>query len=513
MTQRTFVLIAAFIFASAPACGGNGGGDGDGGDAPDTADDSPGDPAQDDGPADAPDGDGAGDVPADTPADPVEDSDPCAGVTCSGHGDCAVVGGEPQCRCETGYHAEGLECVEDTVDCAGAEVLCVDDTAGPSQEYDTIQAAVDEAGAGDMVLVFEGAYEGFQVERGGDPGSPLVIRANGTNVVIDRDGPTGDGVRLQNVSYVTLEGFRITGVSDRGVAHRGATPETPSHGLIIRSNTVESSGTEGMYLSEVADSLVEGNRITGAGASGADRTHGIYLANAGSDNTTLRGNIISGSGTAGIHFNGDLSVGGDGIISGLVVEDNIIHGNGQNGLNMDGVQDSLIRNNVIYGNASNGIRAYAIDAAEGPTGLVIVNNTIHVPDGAGWCVRITEDLGGNVVFNNILMNDDDSNGSIALDDTSGFASASNAVVDSFTPDRDDTYLSLTEWQALGYDAGSFLATPAALFTDASSGDYLILEGCAAVDAGLDAFEGHDAPDADIRGNPRTGAVDLGAYEL
>jgi hypothetical protein len=55
-----------------------------------------------------------GDVtPIDTP------DDPCMGVTCSGHGDCAVVGSDTAvCLCDPGYHADGDDCVE-TV--AGAE--------------------------------------------------------------------------------------------------------------------------------------------------------------------------------------------------------------------------------------------------------------------------------------------------------------------------------------------------------------------------------------------------------
>jgi nitrous oxidase accessory protein NosD len=477
------------------ACGGGSGAASDGGAADHPGGDAPG--GGDGGHTDGPTPDGAG---------------PCAGVTCSDHGQCAVVGGAAVCQCDSGYHAAGLACEEDDVDCAAANVRCVDDTPGPTQEYATIQAAVDDARAGDLVLVFDGSYAGFQVTTSGGPGAPLVVRAQASGAVIDADGPTGDGIRLENVSHVTIAGFHIVGVTDRGLAHRGATPEAPVHGLIIRGNTIQDSGTEGMYLSEVADSLVEGNTITGAGASGADRTHGIYLANAGSKGTTLRGNVISGSGTAGIHFNGDLSVGGDGIISGLVVEENVIFDNGQNGLNLDGVQDSVIRNNVIHGNAENGIRAYAIDGAAGPKGLVIVNNTIHVPAGAGWCVRITEDGATNVVFNNILINEDADNGSIALDATAGFQSANNAVVDSFTPDRDDTYLTLAEWQALGYDSGSFVATAAALFTDAASGDYVTKAGAPAVGAGLLSFAGHAAPTTDIRGNARTAPVDVGAYE-
>ncbi len=435
----------------------------------------------------------------------------CDGVDCSGHGTCFIIAGSASCDCDAGFHAEGVTCVVDSVDCGEAAVLCVDDTAGPNQEFATIQEAADVVAPGEVVLVFDGSYAGFDLTTSGTLSARVTVRALGTGAVIDSDGPNGYGVWLRNVSYVTIEGLRIVGVSERGVAHREASPTDPSVGLIIRGNTVQDAGREGMYLSEVSDSLIEGNSISGSGTSGADRTHGMYLANAGSDGTILRGNHIWGSGTAGIHFNGDLSIGGDGIISGLVIEENIIHDNGQNGLNMDGVQDSLVQNNLIYGNVSNGLRAYAIDGAEGPSGLVIVNNTFHVPAGAGWCVRITEDLGGSVVFNNILMNDGN-NGSIALDYTAGFVSANNAVVDTFTPDRDDSYLTLSEWQGLGYDAGSFVTTPSALFFDAAGGDYTLLPNSPAIDAGLTTFSSQAAPPADLTNTLRDPTPDIGAYE-
>ncbi|NMB75208.1 MAG: hypothetical protein GYA21_08765 [Myxococcales bacterium] len=37
-------------------------------------------------------------------------ADPCQGVTCSGHGICAISGGKAICACDKGYFAEGLEC-------------------------------------------------------------------------------------------------------------------------------------------------------------------------------------------------------------------------------------------------------------------------------------------------------------------------------------------------------------------------------------------------------------------
>ena len=50
-------------------------------------------------------------------------------------------------------------------------------------------------------------------------------------------------------------------------------------------------------------------------------------------------------------MNGDVSLGGDGIISNALVENNVIYDNGLgggSGINCDGVQDSVIRNNLIY---------------------------------------------------------------------------------------------------------------------------------------------------------------------
>jgi hypothetical protein len=40
-------------------------------------------------------------------------SSPCSGVDCGAYGSCVDVGGEAACDCQSGYHAEGLACVED----------------------------------------------------------------------------------------------------------------------------------------------------------------------------------------------------------------------------------------------------------------------------------------------------------------------------------------------------------------------------------------------------------------
>lgn len=45
----------------------------------------------------------------------INSEDPCNGVTCSNHGTCSDNEGNPICICETGYHAEGLSCLEDNI--------------------------------------------------------------------------------------------------------------------------------------------------------------------------------------------------------------------------------------------------------------------------------------------------------------------------------------------------------------------------------------------------------------
>jgi hypothetical protein len=79
-----------------------------------------------------------------------------------------------------------------------------------------------------------------------------------------------------------------------------------------------------------------------------------------------------------------------------------------------------------------------------------------------------------------------------------------------SPDGDATILDLAEWQALGYDTHSFVATPAQHFLVPGS-DFHLLASSAAVDAGTAA----GAPSFDLAGGPRPvgGGIDIGAYEV
>ena len=384
----------------------------------------------------------------------------------------------------------------------------VDDDRGPTQEYSSIQAAVNATRPGDTVLVHDGNYRGFAVYSGGTAASPVTIKAAGNGAVIDRPNGNGEGVTINNTHYIIIEGFTVSGMPRAGIASHKASAAWPMRGVIIRRNTVRDSGSTNIYLSQTADSLVERNL-----ASGSISSHGIYLANGGSDNTILHGNRCFGNAKNGIHFNGDSSMGGDGLHRGLIIENNILHGNTANGLDMDGVQDSLVRNNLIYDNGRNALRAFQIDGAAGPKNLKIINNTLLAAHDGGWALKMSQDLGGHTIFNNILLSDNDSTGSISVTN-SDFASNNNALSGRLSFDGETSVAGLNTWQAAGFDTGSFATTPAELFVSTASADYRLTAGAPAIDAGRAALNDVPAPLTDLVGAPRPQglAFDLGAYE-
>lgn len=391
--------------------------------------------------------------------------------------------------------------------CARAETLCVDDSPGPGQEFTAIQSAVDRAAPGDTVMVFDGEYDGFRVRRGGTSAAPLRIIAAGAAVIVSGDEPVDgeDSIYIANASYLVLEGFVVQrgGRDGYGIGAHDALPTAPMRGVVIRNNVVRDAGSTNIYLSQLADSIVEGNV-----ASGSLDSHGIYLSNAGSDGTVVRGNNCYDNAVNGIHFNGDLADTGDGLQSNLLVEGNILHRNDANGLNMDGVQDSVVRNNLVFHNGRHGLRAYAIDAAAGPVRLTIVNNTF-VGNG-GWAVKLTEDGGHHVVFNNILLSNQ---GSLAVDNRR-LASDRNLTQGDFSLDGEHHVLSLRQWQEAGYGDASRQVLPAALFVGPEVNDYRLLADSPAVDFGRFMLEDQIAPKTDLVGKKRPigNGYDAGALE-
>jgi hypothetical protein len=383
-----------------------------------------------------------------------------------------------------------------------------DQNAGTlSRPWRTLQHAADRVAAGDTILVRAGNYTGANFETSGTASRPIVLQAYpGEAPAITANNPaTPDGINLEGASYMTVQGFTVNARTRAGIR-----AVTCQH-VTIRDNHMDQNGYWGILTGFCDDLLIEHNT-----ASRSVHQHGIYVSNSG-DRPVIRGNVVWGNSANGIHMNGDGSEGGDGIITGALVEANVIYGNGAtggSGINMDGVQASIIRNNLLYDNHASGISAYQIDGGGPSTGNRILNNTVIVASNGRWALNIQDGARNTTLSNNILYNLGSYRGvlDISQDSLPGLASDYNTVMNRFTTNDGDTILTLAQWrQQTRLDAHSFVATPAQLFVDASHNDYRLSPSSLAINRGATLAE----VTTDIVGvmRPQGPAYDIGAYEF
>lgn len=371
-----------------------------------------------------------------------------------------------------------------------------------------IRTALTLVAPNDTIEVADGSYLGFDVDDiDGLPGQPITIRATGSAAVVTvtTDRPDNrDTIFITFSDWIVVDGLRASN------ANRAAVRIDQSHHVTVRNGVFANNGTWGIFTDFSDDTLLEDNTC-----SGSVGEHGIYVSNS-SDRPIVRGNHLFGNSRAGLHMNGDLSAGGDGIISGGLVENNVIHGNGVGGgagINMDGVHDTIVRNNLLYDNHATGIVAFREDGAQGPRGLQVLHNTVDQASNGRWALQIFDTTGAILVHNNVLYNRHAFRGSLNYGNATDVANTDSDynVLDRISPDGDATIFSLAQWQAMGHEPHSVVPGPlAALFVNANGGDYHLPAGSPAVDRGITL----PGVPVDIEGNPRPqgASSDAGAYE-
>jgi parallel beta-helix repeat protein len=395
-----------------------------------------------------------------------------------------------------------------------------DNNAGDQNHpWRTLQHAVDTIVAGDTILVESGTYVGCRIGKSGQPASVCTLKADtGASVLINAPGSANrhtSNIEIENfngtLSYWVIDGFEVSGAPRYGIDLRDTDHMT------VQNCYVHNSTVTGIFLAFCYHPLIQNNQ------SASNGEHGIYQSNSG-DFPIIRGNTLHHNFSAGIHMNGDRNfTPGDGIISFALVEKNVIYENGAppgggSGINCDGVSDSVIINNLLYNNHASGISLYAIDGAEGSSRNKVYNNTIVMAADGRWCINIpaaTEgqpDPVGNKIRNNILYTPHTFRGSISTysNSVSGFESDYNTVVNRFSTDEGDTNMTLTAWQAFGFDLHSAISTPAALFVNPAVFDFHLKAGSPAIDAGTSLAE--VTQDLDGIPRPQGSAYDTGCFE-
>jgi parallel beta-helix repeat protein len=362
--------------------------------------------------------------------------------------------------------------------------------------------------AGDSILLADGTYAGANVTVTGTAQSPISIKASGKNAVISARANVRGNLYLNNCAYVVVDGIRTSGGT--GSLAAGIAVRFSNH-VTVKNSTTFNNYVWGIFVSNSPNIILENNE-----SYGQTTQHGIYVADATAshDQPVIRGNKLHDNAMNGLHMNGDN--GGTGYFTGAVIENNTIYNNTLTGINMDGVQSSIIRNNLLYNNHGSGIAMYQTDAVTGPAGNQVLNNTIDMASNSKWAIRHTGSVGVSTFRNNILYNRNLAHGGISTNsatdvintdsDYNIFAGSNYAA----TPDDEEIYLTLAQWQTAGKDVHSLNAAPGGLFMNVGV-DYHLAAASPAIDRGQTLAL--VATDMDGNDRPNGVAFDIGSFEV
>lgn len=344
--------------------------------------------------------------------------------------------------------------------------------------FRTLQRSANVVNPGDTVLISDSTYAGFDLRRSGTSVNPIVYLANSQNVIINRrNGVTPDGINIENADWIVIKGFRVINQPRAGIR------AVLSDHITVSNSVCTNNQRWGIFTGFTDFFTAEYNECAFSALE-----HGIYVSNS-SDNAIIRNNISHHNRAAGLHFNGDISQGGDGINHSPQVYNNIIYNNGLGGgsaINMDGNQDALIYNNLIYENNATGIALYQIDGGGPSTGAKIFHNTIVQATNSRWAILLVDGAANATIKNNIVINQHSFRGSINIDAASliGLTSDYNLFTNRFTTNDGNSVLDSTAWKALGFDQHSYFSPNLTnLFTNYSSGDLSLKSGSKAINFG------------------------------
>jgi parallel beta-helix repeat protein len=370
--------------------------------------------------------------------------------------------------------------------------------------WQTLQHAIVSVQAGDTVTAEDGTYAGFLCDGvSGTANAPIVLRARtkwGAKITTAGVGANSqDFVQLNSCSYVTVDGFEVSGAPRSGIAILGNTDTgDDARGVIIQNCHSHHNGAnvtagrhDGIFSGFALDLTVQDNEVHD------NSEHGIYVSNA-ADNPIIRRNHVYAVLANCIQINADLSTGGDGTISNWLIENNVAHEcHGAAAINLDGVVSGILRNNLIYNCDKGGITLFQGDGAVASSDNVVVSNTIYCPSGSRAGLQVADGANNNVVFNNILYAA--GGGGLEIQSVTGLVHDYNLV---------SSYV--------GGSASANESAPAAntIFTNSGAWDLTLLAGSPAVDKGVALLSGKDAPTTDLIGasRPAGGGYDIGCYE-
>ena len=294
--------------------------------------------------------------------------------------------------------------------------------------YTTIQSAIDDANAGDVIEVAAGTYQeslsidiGLTLNGAQKDTDPRGDVWTSDISLIDANGAS-QGILIES-SDVTINGFKVTGAAGDNVNSGGGIvvdAASALSGIIIKYNWLDNNSSNGLYMSNVEDPIVEYNYASNNGEEG-DNIAGFSLYASGSkvfENGSVSHNEVYNNINYGIYLASAANA--PNTVTAVLIDDNLIHDNAKYGMQMlshnnaSAVTLIELTNNEFYDNVRNGLKL--VDA----TNCTIDNNKfyqngadassdkykyglmIETDDGSGVLDASGNSLSGNEFYSNTL---------------------------------------------------------------------------------------------------------------
>jgi hypothetical protein len=358
--------------------------------------------------------------------------------------------------------------VTTTVPCLTLTCAHTPQTYTVADTFTTIQDAADNAQPGDLIIILPGHYRGVQVEgRGGEDGAYIHFLGWGEpgSIIVD-EVASPDSEWLRDLFYfidshhIIIQNLAFEGAERAGIFSSGYFSDTGhfSHHFIVMDVYSHDNGVWGLHTTSTSIMLIQDSTFTGSAEE-----HGAYISGSG-DHVVIRRNVFQGNTASGLQVNADPQTATeevwywlsnstdntcdiaeddiwstewedvkacydsqglpdlgeyfeDGISQDLIIEQNVITGNGASGgagINLASVRESVVRNNLIYGNGAAGIACWDNGYTEekelessqfGCQRVQISNNTLVDETGGRGALILNQDARDLVVANNIILRD------------------------------------------------------------------------------------------------------------
>ena len=375
----------------------------------------------------------------------------------------------------------------------------------------TIQKGINEAFAGDTVLIRSGVYsENLAMQRSGNPGQYIVIRAYpGERPAID--GSNTSSNRLVDWTslrpeYIVFEGLDVRNGAGWGIWVNG------SNNIIKKCRVYDNGRIEpqasGIIIISADNNVIRSNQVFRNAWNGinCESTSGTIIRNNYIYDNSLHAGINIFPITSGVQ---NMEAGND-------IRYNVIHGN-ETGIYMRYQQDNEIVGNLIYNNVENGIFLH-----QHPSGPVIYeartriyNNTVA---GNGLNGLRNANATHLDVQNNCFVYN-------SARDVSYEINFSAAVLAGHTLDYNSYYGDEAEvifWAGVQYELLEFRSSTVhadngtdrnPLFVNRNTQNYRLLEASPLIDSGINLYIEGVTVDLDALPRPQGNGFDIGAYEF